>query len=697
MKKVSLKLKLLVVIVGLIVVCTVGQGTLVHNIADKFLEESVSKTVTAMTEKVALDVEIRNTEELRFARNLTKIAAIKSDALSAQEKCNQLVSIAKESYGRYTNIAFFDKDGYSYIPEKQGVPVYFGDRDYIKNALKGIENITDPFLNSVTNKVIMCYSIPVYSSGKIIGAVSCVRDGFYISNITEDIDIGGGHHPIVFNMKTGVIVGSADMRSNYKVRNIKDMARGKELGSIIESALAGRRNLEFYKDPVTNKKMIASYRPVGGKNDWAVLCTVPYDFYFGSIAELNAALTIILIVSIILGTVVGIFCISKLIKPLRFVKNSISEISSGHADLTSRIAQSSNDEVGEVVDGFNTFVGKLQEIMTQLKKSKTELSSAGDNLVASAEETGASIVEINANIDSVHNQINNQSNSVTETAGAVNEIASNIESLERMIENQSSGISQASAAVEQMIGNIRSVNSSVEKMASAFENLSSSATSGAEIQKDVNEKIEKIKIQSETLQEANIAISSIAAQTNLLAMNAAIEAAHAGEAGKGFSVVADEIRKLSETSSSQSKTIGDELNSIRDSIEAVVSASNVSSSAFQNVLNQISQTDELVRQIKAAMDEQTQGSQQINEALHNMNDSTAEVRNASREMSEGNRQILAEVKKLQDATDVMKLSMEEMSTGAKKINETGSVLTNISEDMKLSIEKIGGEIDQFSV
>ena len=38
MKKVSLKLKLLVVIVGLIVVCTVGQGTLVHNIADKFLE-----------------------------------------------------------------------------------------------------------------------------------------------------------------------------------------------------------------------------------------------------------------------------------------------------------------------------------------------------------------------------------------------------------------------------------------------------------------------------------------------------------------------------------------------------------------------------------------------------------------------------------------------------------------------------------
>ena len=695
-KKISLKIKLLAVIVGLIIACSVVQSIMVHNIADAALGDSVTKVVTLVTENAALDISIRNTAELNFARNLAKLPMIKSDELTTEEKCQQLVAIAKESKGKYVNITFYGKDGYSFIPEKPGVPIYFGDREYIKAPLAGQEYVRDPFLNTITNQLIMCYSVPVYNNGQIVGAVCCVRDGNFISEIIESIDVGGGMHPGIINMKTGNTVGNVNKEAS-KGNSVAELDPNSELAKVFGNAMAGKSDVEFFTEPATGQKMIASYKPVGGDSDWFVFCAAPYDYYFGSLTKLNHAITIILIVSIFVGAIIGILSISSLIRPLFYVKNSIAEISTGHADLSSRITQSSNDEVGEVVDGFNTFVGKLQAIMTQLKASKVELSSAGENLIASADDTSASITEIIENIDSVHSQINNQSNSVTETAGAVNEIASNIESLERMIENQSDGIHQASVAVEQMIGNIKSVNTSVDKMASSFENLSTSANSGAQIQLDVNEKIEKIKVQSETLQEANIAISAIAAQTNLLAMNAAIEAAHAGEAGKGFSVVADEIRKLSETSSAQSKTIGEELNSIRDAIDSVVSASNMSSSAFQNVAIKIQETDELVRQIKSAMDEQTEGSQQINEALHNMNDSTAEVKSASREMSEGNRQILSEIKNLQDATDVMKLSMEEMSAGAKKINETGVVLSDISAAMKDSIEKIGREIDQFKV
>lgn len=99
-KKISLKIKLLAVIVGLIIACSVVQSIMVHNIADAALGDSVTKVVTLVTENAALDISIRNTAELNFARNLAKLPMIKSDELTTEEKCQQLVQLqrkAKES------------------------------------------------------------------------------------------------------------------------------------------------------------------------------------------------------------------------------------------------------------------------------------------------------------------------------------------------------------------------------------------------------------------------------------------------------------------------------------------------------------------------------------------------------------------------------------------------------------------------
>ena len=405
----------------------------------------------------------------------------------------------------------------------------------------------------------------------------------------------------------------------------------------------------------------------------------------------------IIIVMVIALVIFAGILLTHLLRPLNGVKDTLNDISSGDADLTKRIELKSQDEIGEVVTGFNTFAGKLQTIIGDVKMSKDELMVAGENLSGATEDTASSITEIIANIESMKHQIDTQSQSVSQTAGAVNEIASNIESLEHMIESQSSGVTQASAAVEQMIGNITSVNASMEKMAGSFSELRVHSQAGIDKQKAVNERISEIEAQSQMLQEANVAIASIASQTNLLAMNAAIEAAHAGEAGKGFAVVADEIRKLSETSTAQSKTIGTQLGNIKDSIGLVVSASGESSLAFETVSKKLEETDALVMQIKAAMEEQNEGSQQITEALHTMNDSTVEVRNASSEMQEGNQLILQEVKQLQNATMAMTQSMEEMSIGARKINETGSALSDVSSQINDSIAKIGTQVDQFKV
>ncbi|MCR4949435.1 MAG: methyl-accepting chemotaxis protein [Treponema sp.] len=418
------------------------------------------------------------------------------------------------------------------------------------------------------------------------------------------------------------------------------------------------------------------------------------DFFTYGRTALIAAI-ISLIILILLTTQ-----IINMVNQLTILSDAVYDLSSGNADLTKRVnlnGRSMFKVFGTLVENENHFIEKLQGIISNLKDSEQNLSNVGIDMTSSTQNTASAITQIISHIDSVHNQITQQSDNIQETAGAVNQIASNIDGLEKMIRQQSEGVGQASTAVEEMIGNIQSVNISVDKMADSFAQLEKQSQSGQEKQTSVNGMILQIEDKSKMLQAANQAIASIASQTNLLAMNAAIEAAHAGEAGKGFAVVADEIRKLSETSTAQSKTIGDQLKSIQESIINVVEGSQESSRAFSVVSEEIANTNQIVNEIKQAMSEQNEGSKQVIETLKVMNESTSEVRNSAQEMIEGNKLIFRNIANLQDSSSTMKTSMDEMSVGARKINESGSDLSHIADKMKDSITDIGGQIDQFTV
>ena len=563
--------------------------------------------------------------------------------------------------------------------------VIFGGRDFaVGNPTTG-----------TTGKTVYPITIPLKDlDGNIKGSFVAVIGIEKLQEVISGITVGENGYAFVLDSDGVIIAGD----SSYVGKNLLTMPESAENGlrEVAQSMIKNETGEKHVIDPTNNEKAICFYMPFQ-VTDWAAGVMVPKKQFEATATKLRHIMEISFACAGVFFVLMMFLGISYMIKPLKKLMAAIEDIASGDADLTKTIDVKTDDEIGAVVTAFNKFTGNMREIMADLKHAKGNLEFADENLIATTEDTSAAITEILANIESVHNQIKTQSDSVSGTAGAVNEIASNIESLEKMIEMQSSGVTQASAAVEQMIGNISTVNHSMDKMADSFNQLSTSAQSGYNLQSNVNEQIERIKNQSETLLDANAAIANIAEQTNLLAMNAAIEAAHAGEAGKGFSVVADEIRKLSETSSQQSKTIGDQLKSISELIDSVVSASTESRQAFQNVTSRIEETDQIVRQIKAAMEEQNEGSIQINQALHSMNDSTVEVRNASREMSEGNKAILDEVRNLQDSTSVMSGSMEEMGIGATKINESGVALTDISKKVHESIGEMGSQIDKFKV
>ena len=718
--RVSLKFKIMIFVVllinlAVIVVGLIARSELAYSISTN--TEQIMRLNAQKSVQVLKDV---NKKEFYLLESVASLPFIRDETISLEEKTAQLEGVVKNNPAHFENLAFYSEQGICIRPDGEYVDV--SAIDFFINTIAGNRVVIDPLPKSFmmdggSDDTIMFYCIPVYSSKnptKAIGILSSIVNGDDVYNLSESILIGKNSHPMIISSTSGMPVG----RTTYSDMTEEQLAAIQEAGStgeyvapepedpdapktpwdlMMESVIAGESGFQILDDPNTNEKKVVAYEPVGDESGWSILCAAPYGEYYESLTKVTNVIVISIICAAVIVIVASLILVSILIKPLGFVKSTINEISTGDADLTKRIDIKLNDEIGDVVVGFNKFTEKLQTIIGQVKKSRDTLGNAGAALDSSTQNTATSIDEILTSIDSVHDQIDHQSRSVQQTAGAVNEIASNIESLGRMIEKQSEQVSDASSAIEQMIGNIKSVNNSVEKMSESFDGLADSAQTGIQMQLNVNEIIEDIKNQSETLQDANSAIAAIAAQTNLLAMNAAIEAAHAGDAGKGFSVVADEIRKLSETSTSQSKTIGNQLNNIKGSIDHVVSASIESSKAFQSVTSKITDTEQLVHQIQAAMEEQNTGSMHISNALHSMNDSTIEVKTASVEMSQGNKAILEEVQNLQDATGIMQTSIEDMTLGARKIKETGLALREISDKMKSSIDEIGSQIDKFRV
>ncbi len=625
---------------------------------------------------------------------------VKSEPVSQNGSTEQIVNwLHKNEANRdkslYDYVAYVNENGDFY--SDTGSKTSVRDRDYFKAIMQNGSKyyIDDPVASKTTGISVIHICKPVVKNGKNTGFFCGVVREDNLKSLVTAINLGEKGNATLFSGSGSLIVTSGNTQAYKTGLSLVNKEDPSALSAMKKIFTEKTQKIISVKGADNSKKTIFS-SPVEYTN-WTLMLVM-------SEKAINKTARNIVLELAICGVIITIFIvlfsaliIFKNIKPISLVEKTVRGIATGDADLTKRIEIKSNNEIGRVVDGFNLFSEKLQNIISALKKSKEQLVSAGEILETSTEDSMSAISQISGNILSMSSQVTTQTNSVHQTAGAVNQIAANIESLNRMIESQASAVTQASAAVEEMIGNINSVNNSVQKMGQSFEELEKKASAGVQKQNDVNSRIDEIEKESQMLQEANAVISGIAEQTNLLAMNAAIEAAHAGEAGKGFSVVADEIRKLSEDSSSQSQTIGKQLSKIIESINAIVNASQSATDAFDEVSNGINSTTNLVREITNAMLEQNAGSKQIVEALNSMNDTSNEVKTAALEMAEGNKAILAEVKNLQDATFSIKDGMESMSQGAKKINETGTSLSELSHKIYDSIKDIGSQVDKFKV
>ncbi|MBZ0092691.1 MAG: MCP four helix bundle domain-containing protein [Sulfuricellaceae bacterium] len=319
-----------------------------------------------------------------------------------------------------------------------------------------------------------------------------------------------------------------------------------------------------------------------------------------AIDQYQNARTLMLVLSgiaLALAGVIAFWVTRSITKPLDdavLVANQLAE-----GDLTARIEVRSKDETGMLLAAMQSMVGKLSEIITEVRSASDNLSSASE--------------EVSATAQSMSQATSEQAASVEETGASVEQMSA---SINQNTENAKVTDGMASKAAKEAVEGGESVRQTVAAM------------------KQIANKIG--------------IIDDIAYQTNLLALNAAIEAARAGEHGKGFAVVAAEVRKLAERSQVAAQEIGEVASS---SVELAEKAGKL----LDEMVPSINKTSDLVQEITAASEEQSSGVGQINTAMEQLNQITQQNASSSEELAATAEEMSSQAEQLQQLMSFFKV------------------------------------------
>lgn len=303
--------------------------------------------------------------------------------------------------------------------------------------------------------------------------------------------------------------------------------------------------------------------------------------------------------------------------PLRSILNRLQDIAEGEGDLTARLKEDANDEVGQMARVVNRLLAKLQKLVSQAAVSAEQVNAASERLAMVATESDETMLEQLTQIQMV-------ATAMHEMAATVNEVARNTAQAAESARNADTGVRSGARVVAEASVAIEQLAEVVSRAADAMAVLESET-------KQIGAVLEVIK--------------GVAEQTSLLALNAAIEAARAGERGRGFAVVAAEVRNLASRTQQSTGEIESMIASLQSSTRKVVEVMQTGRSMVDSTLQKATQAggslEEITRavatindmnmQIANAAEEQTAVTEEINS-------NTIRIQGLAEQTVEANRQ-----------------------------------------------------------